>query len=317
MPITHINLETGATTELAHDAPKPTAANTIVWLDVSTPTEDDLNWLARTYNFHPLAIEDCRHFEQRAKVDAFEGYLFLSVDAVTRHDGELHAHEMETFLGSDYLITVHRDPIAALDTMRTRCIADNRTGAYRPDFLFYVIVDQMVDAIFPLLDGMEDEIDDLEDQVLDKATRETLHHLFVLKRQLVDLRKIVGPMRDAMDVLADTRYEIIDPRTALYFRDVYDHLVRIYDLIETSRDLLSGALDAYLSTVSNRLSDIMKRLTLFTTIFMPISFLVGFGGMNFVQLIPFDSPIAFGIMLLLIALFPTVMLIYYRRSGWI
>ena len=315
MSITQINLETGAAIELDHTAPRPITANATVWLDVSTPTEDDLNWLTRAYNFHPLAIEDCRNFEQRAKVDAYEGYLFLSVGAIVRND-MMHVHEMETFLGPDYLITVHREKITALDWMRARCIADSRTGKYRPDFLYYIIVDHIVDNVFPMMDSLEDDIDALEDEVLDHATQESLHRIFDLKRQLVDVRKVVGPMRDAMDVLADTRYEIIDPRTAIYFRDVYDHLVRIYDLIETSRDLLGNALDAYLSSVSNRLNDVMKRLTLFTTIFMPISFLVGFGGMNFVG-IPFDNPLALGIMLLLIVAFPSGMLIYYRHKNWV
>jgi magnesium transporter len=173
----------------------------------------------------------------------------------------------------------------------------------------------MVDAIFPLLDTIEDDIDELEDEILDKPNQASLHRVFDLKRQLVFLRKIVGPMRDAMDVLADTRYEFIDPRTALYYRDTYDHLVRIYDLIETSRDLLSNALDAYLSTVSNRLNEVMKRLTLITTIFMPISFVVGFGGMNFTHL-PFDDARAFGLVLALLIVTPILMFVWFWRSKW-
>lgn len=317
MPITLINLETGATIELTRDVRRPIADGNLVWLDIPTPTEDDLNWLAREYKFHPLAIEDCRNFDQRAKVEPYDGYLFISVDAVTRKNSNLLAQELEVFLGPDYLITVHREPIAALDEMRVRCVSDSRTGKYRADMLLYQIVDHMVDAVFPLLDEMEDEIDDLEDEILAKPTQESLHRVFELKRQLVFLRKTVGPMRDAMDVLADTRYDFIDSRTALYYRDTYDHLVRIYDLIETSRDLLGNALDAYLSSVSNRLNEVMKRLTLLTTIFMPISFLVGFGGMNFTQWIPFDSQIAFGIMLALLMIVPTGMLIWFRRSKWV
>jgi magnesium transporter len=316
MSIALINLDTGTTLELTRDAPRPAPDGGIVWLDLSAPTADDLSWLARAYNFHPLALEDCRHFDQRAKVEPYDGYLFISVDAVTRANGDMLAQELEVFLGADYLITVHREPIAALDEMRVRCVSDSRTGKYRADMLFYQIVDHMVDAIFPLIDEMDDEIDDLEDEILAKPTQASLQRLFELKRQLVFLRKIVGPMRDAMDVLADTRYEFIDPRTALYYRDTYDHLVRIYDLIEISRDLLGNALDAYLSSVSNRLNEVMKRLTLLTTIFMPISFLVGFGGMNFVQ-IPFDNPVAFGIMLALLIVVPTGMLIWFWRSKWV
>jgi magnesium transporter len=315
MPIVQINLETGSTITLTRDAARPTANGSIVWLDLPAPGEDDLTWLARAYDFHPLTIEDCRNFDQRAKVDAYDGYLFLSLHAVTRANGALRAQELQVFLAADYLITVHREPIAALDAMRARCASDNRTGNYRGDMLLYQIVDQMVDAIFPLLDTIEDDIDELEDEILDKPNQASLHRVFDLKRQLVFLRKIVGPMRDAMDVLADTRYEFIDPRTALYYRDTYDHLVRIYDLIETSRDLLSNALDAYLSTVSNRLNEVMKRLTLITTIFMPISFVVGFGGMNFTHL-PFDDARAFGLVLALLIVTPILMFVWFWRSKW-
>ena len=322
MSITQINLETGLTTELARDATRPLSparegtAGGIVWLDIPAPSEDDLAWLAREYDFHPLALEDCRHFDQRAKVDAYDSYLFLSVHAVTRANGDLRAQELQVFLSADYLITAHREPIAALDAMRMRCTSDSRTGNYRADMLLYQITDQMVDAIFPLLDTIEDDIDELEDEILDKPTQESLHQVFTLKRQLVFLRKTVGPMRDAMDVLADTRYEFIDPHTALYYRDTYDHLVRIYDLIETSRDMLGNALDAYLSTVSNRLNEVMKRLTLITTIFMPISFVVGFGGMNFTQYIPFDNPLAFSILIALLVAMPTMMVVWFWRSKW-
>jgi magnesium transporter len=318
MSITQIHLEDRAPSQLAHDAARPSAAPGIVWLDVSAPTEDDLAWLARTYDFHPLAIEDCRNFNQRAKVEAYgdpsmatPGYLFLSLTTTSRADGELRAQEMEAFLGPDYLITVHREPLPALDAVREHFAANTRA-----DFLLYLIADHMVDAYFPLLDEMDDEIDALEDQILENPTQATMQRIFTLKQQLVFLRKVSAPMRDVMNALAGTRYGLIDAQTALYFRDAYDHLTRIYDLIETSRDLLGNALDAYLSSVSNRLSEIMKRLTLFTTVFMPISFLVGFGGMNFQQM-PFDNPIVFGILITLLVAMPITMIVWFRRSKWV
>lgn len=311
MSITQINLDTRTTIEITHDATRPSASQNWVWLDVSAPTAADLAWLADTYGFHPLAIEDCREFNQRAKVESYGDYLFLSLTTTVRQNGDLIPQEMETFLGTDYLITIHREPLAAIDAVR-----EHWHGGAHADFLLYMITDHMVDVYFPMLDEMEDEIDELEDQILENATQATMHRIFALKQQLVFLRKITAPMRDLMNVLAGTRYGMIDAQTALYFRDAYDHLIRIYDLIETSRDLLGNVLDAYLSTVSNRLNEVVKRLTLFATIFMPISFLVGFGGMNFQQL-PFDNPIAFAALLLLIAAFPTTMLIYYYRKGWL
>jgi magnesium transporter len=310
MPISQIQLD-GVVKEIPPDAPRPEPQRGVVWLDVNAPTEDDLNWLARTYQFHPLTIEDARHFHQRAKIESYGEYLFLSLTTATRENEELRPQEMEAFLGPDYLITVHREPLPALDAAR-RHIQMN----VRPDFLLYLIADHMVDVYLPMLDGMDDEIDALEDQIIENATTAAMHSIFVLKQQLVFLRKITAPMRDVMNALAATRYTQVDEHSALYFRDVYDHLVRIYDLIETSRDLLGNALDAYLSIVSNRLNEVMKRLTLIATIFMPISFLVGFGGMNFTQM-PFDKPTAFAIMLTLIALVPTAMLIWFRRSKWV
>ena len=312
MSITQIELNTRSATLIALDAPRPATTTGIVWLDVSAPTEDDLGWLARTYNFHPLAIEDCREFNQRAKVESYGDYLFVSLTTTQRKDGELTPQEIEAFLGPDYLITVHREPLAAIGEVR-----EHWNTSARPDFLLYLIADHMVDVYFPMLDEMEDEIDTLEDEILENATQTTMHRIFALKQQLVFLRKITAPMRDLMNALAGTRFGLIDAPTALYFRDVFDQLVRIYDLVETSRDLLGNALDAYLSTVSNRLNEVMKRLTLFTTIFMPISFLVGFGGMNFTQWIPFDSQIAFGIMIGLIVIVPTVMMIWFWRSKWV
>jgi magnesium transporter len=314
MSIIRINLDTRTTAEITHDAPRPKG---MVWLDLFKPTEDDLAWLARTYNFHPLTIEDCRNFNQRAKIEAYDdaaaGYLFLSLTTSDRANGDVHPHELEAFLGADYLVTVHREAFPALAGVREHYGATHLAG--RPDFLLYLIADHMVDAYFPLLDQMEDEIDALEDEILENATRATLERIYILKRQLVLLRKISSPMRDVMNALAGTRYALIDAHTALYFRDAYDHLTRIYDLIETSRDLLGNALDAYLSVVSNRLNEVMKRLTLLTTIFMPISFLVGFGGMNFQQM-PFDNPIAFGILIALLVGVPITMMLWFWRSKW-
>lgn len=316
MPICQINLEAGSITELTPTAPRPyppergDAEEGFVWLDVNTPTEDDLNWLARAYDFHPLALEDCRHFNQRAKAEAYRGYLFLSLTALTRRDGELLPRELEVFLGHDFLITAHREPLDALEYARTHWRDEPRA-----DFTLYRIADHIVDACFPLLDEVEDEIDALEDAILENATQATLQRIFTLKQQLIAFRKIVAPMREVMNALAGARYPLIDNRAALYFRDVYDHLVRAYDLIETSRDLLGNALDAYLSIVSNRLNEVMKRLTLITTIFMPISFIVGFGGMNFAQL-PFDDARALGFVLALLIAMPIVMVVWFWRSKW-
>lgn len=296
-----------------------------LWLDVQDPTEDDLAWLANTFAFHPMALDDCRHDDQHSKVDEYEGYLFVSMAIPRRqHDAtEIAVDELQAFLGKSYLVTVHRGELAVLATVPglfCREPATNKRGngvRRQADFLLYLCADVLVDKYFPLLDVIDDEMDELEDQILENPTQALLHRLFTLKQQLVFLRKLAGPLRETINALADRPYPEVRRSTSLYYRNVYDHLARIYEIIETSRDLLGNSLDAYLSTVSNRLNEVMKRLTLVTTVFMPISFIVGFGGMNFTSFIPFEEPWAFTLLVLALACTPMFMIIWFRRSKWV
>jgi magnesium transporter len=287
------------------------------WVDIDQPTEDDLHWLETTYNFHPLTIEDCQHFDQRAKVEDYDSYLFITMAVPRRlpiyHD--MQADELHCYLGADYLVTVHTDPLGAVDRTRQRLGSDRGKLKTSPDFLMYLIMDQMVDGYFGILDDMEDEVERLEDEIVTEPKRQTLHNIFTLKQQLVYMRKTAGPERELFHALSGRRYAQISSHTDLYFRDIYDHIVRIFEGIETSRDLLSNGLEAYLSVVSNRLNDIMKRLTLVATIFMPLSFIVGFGGMNF-QALPFASRTAFIFLLAVMLATPVLMLLWFWRKEW-
>jgi magnesium transporter len=287
------------------------------WVDVCQPTEEDLAWLESTYSFHPLTIEDCRHFDQRAKVEEYDKYIFVTL-TVPRHQPlyeDTAADELHAFVGADYLVTVHTDPLAALERVRKRLALDRGKLQTSPDFLLYLLTDQMVDGYFAILDDMEDEIEKLEDEVLADANQQTLHRIFQLKQQLVYMRKTAGPERDLFHALSGRRFPQISNKTELYFRDIYDHIVRIYEGIETARDLLGNALDAYLSVVSNRLNEVMKRLTLVATIFMPLSFIVGFGGMNF-EAIPFGEPWAFVAIMVIMIATPALMMAWFWHRKW-
>ncbi len=303
-----------AATDMAHDKSGKGAYS---WVDIAEPSEDDFAWLESAHDFHPLTIEDCRHFDQRAKVEEYDSYLFITM-AVPRRQPiyqDMEADELHAYLGADYLVTVHASPLAAVDRVRQRLAADRGKLKTSPDFLLYLIIDQMVDGYFSILDDFEDEIERLEDEIVATPDRDTLHNIFQLKQKLVYMRKTAGPERELFHALSSRRYPQISSRTDLYFRDVYDHIVRIFEGIETSRDLLSNALDAYLSSVSNRLNDVMKRLTLVATIFMPLSFIVGFGGMNFTA-IPFESRLAFAAILTIMVATPAVMLWWFARKDW-
>jgi magnesium transporter len=329
MAITQIALGSATLVDLSSEAVQACvlqpAGGFPLWLDVQDPTEEDLEWLARTFSFHPMALDDCRHVDQHSKLDEYEGYLFLSMamPRLTPDQSDIVVDEVQAFLGRHYLVTVHHGSLALIGTVPTLFSKEpggaRRNGALhrQADFLLYILADQLVDGYFPLLDTMDDQMDVLEDQILEDPTQATLHRLFTVKQQLVLLRKVAGPLREAMNALADHPYPEVRRSTSLYFRNVYDHLTRVYEIIETSRDLLGNALDAYLSTVSNRLNEVMKRLTLVTTIFMPISFVVGFGGMNFTRFVPFEETWAFAIIVTALLVMPTGMILWFRRSKWV
>lgn len=288
-----------------------------VWTDLAQPTEDDLTSLQQTFGFHPLTIEDCRHFNQRAKVEEYDPYIFITmaIPELTT-DGGVDADELHAFLGADFLVTVHDDDLPALEQVRQRVTLETGKLKMSPDFLLYLISDALIDQYFPVLDDIEETIGVLEDEIVARPDRDTLNRIFSLKQQLVYLRKTAAPERELFYSLSGRRFAQINGRTEIYFRDIYDHMVRIYEVIETSRDLLGNALDAYLSVVSNRLNEVMRRLTIIATIFMPLSFIVGFGGMNFTAL-PFDSPIALFILLSLIVLTPLAMMMWFLRRDWL
>jgi magnesium transporter len=291
------------------------------WLDLMNPSHDDLARLHELFGFHPLALEDAEQFGERPKLDNFGDYIFLVFYGAWRHSAEdvEPLREVHMFISGQYLITIHRDPLPPLDQQRAEL--DGRV-LHSEQFLLYRVLDALTDSFFPLLGDMDDEIDDLESAVLASPTDQQLERLFSLKRQLVAMRKVLTPQRDlfarSIDQIADLPGLELDERD--YFRDVYDHLIRISDLIDSYRDLLSGATDLYLSTVSNRQNDTMKHLTVIATIFLPLSFITGFFGQNFGYLVnDLISPpwtfwvLGIGSMLATCA----GLLRVFRRKGWL
>jgi magnesium transporter len=291
------------------------------WLDLNAPGPDELAQLRQIFGFHPLAMEDTEQFGQRPKLDNYDDYIFLVFYGAWRHgprDPE-PLREVHLFITGQYLVTIHRDPLPPLDQQRAQL---EGRALHSEQFLLYRVLDALVDSFFPLLADMDDEIDDLEAAVLDNPTDEQLQRLFSLKRQLIAMRKVITPQRDlfasSVDQIAQLPGLKLDERD--YFRDIYDHLIRISDLVDSYRDLLSGATDLYLSTVSNRQNDVMKQLTVIATIFLPLGFITGFFGQNFGFLVThLISPewtfwvIGVGSMLATCV----GLLVFFRRRGWV
>lgn len=289
------------------------------WIDVENPDLPTMSQLAERFSLHKLAVEDCLHLDQRPKLEEYPGHQFIVLQGFTSADeavDDLELHELHLFLGKDWIISVHAAPHAAIDGVRKRVQADPAATIGRgADFVAYLLTDALVDSNFPLLDRFNDSVESLEERIfIERPSRALMHRAFELKRKLVLLRRVLSPQRDVVGLLARAGIAQVHERTTLYFRDVYDHLVRIYEQIEAARDLVGNAVDAYLSVVANRTSDISKQLTIFASIFMPMSFVVGFFGQNFEQL---GSPPFFLLMMALMVLIPLVMIWWFNRKDWL
>jgi magnesium transporter len=289
----------------------------LLWFDLYKPDKDELGLLATVFGIHQLAIEDAAQFAQRPKLEDYDDFTQLVFYGV--NDADESMVEVHFFYSTRYLVTVRHGDCGAFAAVRNR-LAHRAKPASRL-LLMHHILDELADGFFPVLSSFDDRIDQLQDEILAKPTDEQLAELFNRKRWLIGVRKVITPQRDLVASLVDGVAELpgMTREIERYYRDLYDHLIRISDLVDSYRDLLTGSMDAYLSTVSNRLNVIMKQLTVIATIFLPLSFLTGFFGQNFAWMIRrIGGPGAFlglglGIDLAIVA----GMLLFFRRHGWL
>jgi magnesium transporter len=265
-------------------------------------------------------VDDALRETHVPKVDDWGKYLYLVV--YTFLNGlettqEMHFLELDIFLGKNYLVTYHEKTIPTLEGIWDICQTDERFQTRGPAYVLYRLVDGIVDQYMYLLEVMDDIMDEIEGQVFAEPEADTLEVIFSLKRNLLRLRRILMPQREVFNKLSRGDYTIIDRVNMFYFRDIYDHIVRLHDLTESLRDLASGALDSYLSVVNNRMNEVMKTLTIITTLFMPLSFLTGFFGMNFFQAaLPLEAwtgKLAFGLTIMALLGTPVGMYLWMRR----
>jgi magnesium transporter len=287
------------------------------WLDLRRPTEQDFNILRDVFEFHPLAIEDSEQFDQRAKIDVYDDFVFFVVYGA-QPDGH-RLVEVHCFYSERFLVTVHRESSPAFSEIRKRYQLRDKEIDH-PSLLLYRIIDGLVDSFFPSLASFDDRIDELEDGIFMNADDNQLQEIFQMKRLLVTMRKAATPQRDAFASLMGGIAELpgLAEEDERYFRDIYDHLIRISDLIDSYRDLLTGAMDVYLSTVSNRLNSVMKQLTIIATIFLPLTFITGFFGQNFDWMVGhIDSfPLFLGLGIGTELLAVLVLVVFFKRRNW-
>jgi magnesium transporter len=296
------------------------AGDTFFWLDVHDPETADLEILRDEFHFHPLSLEDSWRFGQRPKVDDYDGYVFLVVFGASSEGDDDGLVEVHCFFSDRYLVTLHRDTAPTIDALRERYVKRD-APVDDPARLLHAVVDGLVDGFFPRLTAIDDRIDVLEEGIFRSADEAQLQEIFSMKRELVAMRKVIAPQRDLFASIAAGVEEFpgMSDDDQRYFRDVYDHLIRIGDMVDTYRDLLTGATDVYLSTVSNRLNAVMKQLAIIATVFMPLTFLTGFFGQNLGWMVTHSTGLGhflvFGIGLELAVL--AMVLGFFWRRGWL
>jgi magnesium transporter len=287
-----------------------------LWLHFDTPTEEELDFLKENFAIHHLTIEDIVNQNQRPKIEPFENYVYLAIHPLRREaKREIEPSELDLLLGRGWIVSVHYGPLLGLidnSQLHERIPAALGRGA---DFLLYTLVDLVVDSYFPVMDDVEDKIESLEDRLLLRAHPGDMNRLLSLKRSIVHSRRAVTPQREVLNQLTRHDFPFVRPENLVYFRDVYDHLIRIAEELDSLRDILSSVLEIHLASTSNQLNATMKRLTAYGTIFVMITAIAGIYGMNFKFMPELEWRYGYFVVLGVMAAISLGLYFYFKKRG--
>lgn len=297
----------------------------VLWVDFISEPPEVCQPILEKFGFHPLAIDDALQETHVPRLDDWGEYLYIVfnyMDMDLNGEGwEAEVDELDIFLGKNYIVTHHDRQISAVDETWVVCDRDERNVQEGADHILYRIADNLMANYMPTVEKIDDAIDQIESQLFQRPSPATLERLLEIKRVLVAMRRIIIPQREVLNKLARDDYPVIDRKDRVFFRDIYDHLVRLHDLNESLRDLAGSVMDTYLSVVNNRMNEVMKTLTVITTIFMPLTFVTGFFGMNFFEshstLREWTNNPVFYITLAGMLILPFLMYIWMRRRTWV
>ncbi|MCG0277918.1 MAG: magnesium/cobalt transporter CorA [Thermanaeromonas sp.] len=287
------------------------------WVDFFKPTPKELHILATTFGFHPLALADCHRPPSRPGLAQYEEYSFITLRCVSHHQHiKSSTTFLNVFLGPRYVITLHEEKLSFLDRLWSSYETDPSLFLKGTDYLLYSLLEALTSEFFPFFDGLEEKIEEIEEELFRRPGRNLLNQIFLFRRQVIKMRKFLGPQRDVADLLCHPDFPLVRMENRTFFLDIYNEYLRLVDHIDTLHELIGSALETYLSLTSNRLNEIMKVLTLVTTIMMPLSLIAGIYGMNF-RYMPelewrYGYPWALGLMVLVAG----GMVGYFRKKGW-
>ncbi|MFO0815526.1 MAG: magnesium/cobalt transporter CorA [Gemmatales bacterium] len=303
-----------------------TDTNAVIWLDLCQSSEgikQTSEFLTRIFHFHPLAIEDALLETHLSRVDDWQKYLYVSFHALEYLDHHIQQKELDIFVGPNFLVTIHFEPIEPLQKLweSVERSVDGRL-TQTADRLLYHLFDRIATTSMQVVECLDDALDALEQDIFTKPRRTQLSQLFLVRRTVLQLRRIFGSQRETMNRMARDPFGMVHAENRVYFRDIYDHLVRMHELSDGLRDMASGALESHISMTSYRMNEVMKTLTIVTVLFMPLTFLTGYFGMNFFgEQFNVENPLSksalFVVSMILMLLTPVLMLFWMRKRGWL
>jgi len=293
----------------------------VTWLNISGVNDEKIiHEVGELFKIHPLVLEDIANTTQRPKIEEHDNFLFviIKMSYLKVETREVVLEQISLLIGKDYVISLQEKEGDILEGLRDRI--RNNKGKIRKlgsDYLMYGILDAVVDHYFSVLELIGEEIEDLEDQLLMSASQELLTKIYSLKKELVYVRRSIWPMRELVSRLQQNEYDLIGEHTFVYLRDVYDHTLQVVETLDTFREMSSGLLDLYLSTVSNKMNEVMKVLTIFAAIFIPLTFIAGVYGMNFKFIPGLESRLAFPVWWACIIFMVVGMIYFFKRKKWL
>lgn len=290
------------------------------WINIDGLHNIDLiKSMGEHFHINALALEDVLNTEQRPKIEDFDNHLFFTLKTLNTLNSDVIVYEQMSFiLGNDYLLSFQEKEGDLFDGLRTRLKSDPKSNARKKDvdFLFYRLIDTIVDSYYLILENIAERIETLEDELFVDPSKEILVKIQILKRELIFLRKSVYPLREALSLINKGEFSFIKKETVPYFRDVYDHTIQVIETLETYRDLSNGLMDMYMNSMSNKMNEVMKVLTVISTIFIPLTFIAGIYGMNFQHMPELGWKYGYaGVWGLMFGCL-VVMLIYFRKKKW-
>ncbi|MCE4047713.1 MULTISPECIES: magnesium/cobalt transporter CorA [Bacillaceae] len=286
------------------------------WVDFNGPTEEEITKLIDVFHFHPLAVEDCVHRLQRPKLDYYDNHAFYVTHILRKEEGELMKEELDFFVGDNFIVTFHSSPAIEVSQVWTILLSHKKIEKWDTYYVFYQILDKIVDNYFPLLYSLEDDLDKIEDNTQNKSMNALMEELFDARYSLLNLRHTVHPMRDLLYRMLNSHHlKGINARRE-YFSDIYDHLLKLSEMVMSNREITADIRDSYLSLNSHQTNNVMKVLTIITSIFSPLTFIAGIYGMNFEHMPELSWRYGYLFSLTFMIVLGVIMILWFKRKGW-